>query len=371
VAIGFLVAAELEAGFAHGTSTANASTYLSAGAITLALAWRRRAPLIAVGVATAALVAQAPLEDGLAEMSATWIALLFLLGSIGFNAELRPAIASLAITIGGYWIAAAIAAPGESSDWYFTPAVMAGAWALGRAFRKRVLVARSLEDRAERLEREQEHRARLAIADERSRIARELHDIVAHNVSTMIIQAGAGGRVVQRDPARAGDAFAAIEKAGRQALAEMRRLLGILRTDREGLSLAPQPSLTQLDELLDRVREAGLPVELTIVGEPRGLAPGVDVTAYRIIQEGLTNAIKHAGKTQAQVVVRYGEHDLGIEILDDGQGSNGAAAGAADGHGLIGMRERVALYRGSLETGTRKEGGYAVHANLPIEPSPS
>ena len=370
VALGFAIAAELEAALAHGGSTSNASTYVAALAITLALAWRRRAPLAAVCVAMTAIVAQAPFEDGISQLTATWLAIVLLLGSAGFYAAPRRAIVALAVAIGAYWMSRVISAPAENSDWFFTPAIMAGAWVLGRAFRNRRLAARSLEARADRLEREQEERARLAAAEERTRIARELHDIVAHNVSTMVVQAGAGTRVLERDPNRARAALASIESSGRQALAEMRRLLGILRTDRDGLALAPQPGLAHLDALIDDVRGAGLPVELTVVGEPLALPSGIDLSAYRIIQEGLTNAIKHAGAAHAEVVVRYGEREVEIEIVDDGRGiAESAGDGARTGHGLVGMRERVNLYGGRLETGSRESGGYRVHACLPVEPS--
>jgi signal transduction histidine kinase len=151
----------------------------------------------------------------------------------------------------------------------------------------------------------------------------------------------------------------------------MRRLLGILRTDRDGLALAPQPGLAQLDALIDDVRGAGLPVELTVVGEPLPLPSGIDLSAYRIIQEGLTNAIKHAGAAHAEVVVRYGEREVDIEILDDGRGvAESAGDSARTGHGLVGMRERVNLYGGRLESGSGEGGGYGVHACLPVEPSP-
>jgi signal transduction histidine kinase len=373
LALGFMVAAEVEIFVNAGFDPANVPTQLSVLALGLPLAWRRRAPV----PATAVVMCGVLLESAVANdpMGTAIVAALVAVWSTARHFERPTAATSLGIALVGFWIAALL--PPTSGAQYvvgdgaWASGITLGTWALGRALRNRRLLALSLAERADHLEREQDERARLAVVDERSRIARELHDIVAHNVSTMVIQAEAGSRVAERDPARAREAFAAIETAGRQALAEMRRLLGILRTDREGLALAPLPSLGHLDDLIDRVRETGLPVELTVVGEPRQLPAGIDVSAYRIIQEGLTNTIKHAGQAQAQVVVRYGERDLSLEVLDDGRGPGGATNGGGGGHGLVGMRERVTLYGGTLEVGSRRDGGYAVRARLPVEPSES
>ena len=222
--------------------------------------------------------------------------------------------------------------------------------------------ATALEERAVRLEREREQDARAAVAEERRRIARDLHDVVAHSVSVMTVQAGAARLLLDEEPERARAPLLAVEETGRQALAEMRRLLGILRTEEGEPALAPQPGLADLERLLEQARGAGLPVELSLEGQRRPLAPGVDLAGYRIVQEALTNAIKHAGPARAHVAVRYAPEALELEITNDGRtGANGGEGG----HGLVGMRERAALYGGELEAGRRDGGGFIVRARLP------
>jgi signal transduction histidine kinase len=214
-----------------------------------------------------------------------------------------------------------------------------------------------LEERAERAERERA----TAIAEERARIARELHDVVAHSVSVIVIQAQAAQHA---DAAATGEALRSIESTGQQALTEMRRLLGLLRRDDEEVAFAPQPSLRHLDHLATTVRQAGLPVELRVEGEPEPLPPGVDLSAFRIVQEALTNALKHAGPARALVEVRYLPGEIELEISDDGAGA--PAAAHSGGHGLVGMRERVDVYGGVLESGRRPGGGYALKVRLPF-----
>jgi signal transduction histidine kinase len=228
-------------------------------------------------------------------------------------------------------------------------------WVAGRAMRGWRLSERRLE--------QEKARTAAAIAEERARIARELHDVVAHSISVMVLQARGGRRVLQSEPADARQAFAIIERTGHQALEEMRRLLGMLRRSDEGLPLAPQPSLGDLGRLLEQVRAAGLPVQMAVEGEARELPAGVDVSAYRIVQEALTNALMHAGPASARILVRYSPDDLELEITDDGPGtSNGSGAG----YGLIGIRERVSVYGGELQAGPRPEGGYALRVRLPL-----
>jgi signal transduction histidine kinase len=228
-------------------------------------------------------------------------------------------------------------------------------WVAGRAVRRRRLSERHAE--------QEKARAQAAILEERARIARELHDVVAHAISVIVLQARGGRRVLQAEPADAQEAFATIERTGHQALEEMRRLLGMLRATDEQLALAPQPSLKELDRLVEQVQAAGLPVQIVIEGEPRELPPGVDLSAYRIVQEALTNALKHAGPARARVLLRYDADELELEIADDGAGSGD---GAGTGQGLIGMRERVSVYGGELQAGQRPEGGYALRARLPL-----
>jgi signal transduction histidine kinase len=237
-------------------------------------------------------------------------------------------------------------------------------WTLAVALRERSQRAGELQDRADRLERDQEEQARAAVAEERARIARELHDVVAHSVSVIAVQTGSiRHRLRTERPAEAAE-LSGVEQTARQALAEMRRMLGLLRADDEGLSLAPQPGMDEVQRLVDQVRETGLPVQLEIEGDRRPLAPGVDLAAYRILQEALTNVMKHAGPSHARVAVRFGERTVELEVADDGRGPSAGANGG--GHGLIGMRERVALYGGSLETRPGADGGFVVRASLPI-----
>jgi signal transduction histidine kinase len=236
-------------------------------------------------------------------------------------------------------------------------------------FAAAVLLGGAVRDRGDAAASEQASRATAdtllehAARGERARIARELHDVVAHAMSVIVVQAGAERMVLGEGQESTRSVLAGIEATGRQALGEMRRLLGMMRAGDEELALAPQPSVTHLPELCDQVRAAGLPVELVVEGEPVELPPGVDVSAYRIVQEALTNALKHAGPASARVAVRYMPDELAVEVVDDGRGAEAAPNG---GHGLIGMRERVTVYGGRLETGNRDAGGYAVRVRLPL-----
>jgi signal transduction histidine kinase len=328
-------------------------------AVTVPLAWRRVAPLPALlfvmaAAAAAGLVAadsdevaQAPQLPLLAEILAVY--------SVAAHAERGTALIGLLVSF-----AALIA--GEPGDFIVMGPAWTGIWLAGRLVRAREQDARRLRELAQALERERVEEARLAVAEERTRIARELHDVVAHAMSTIVLEAGAERVNLDEGQASARQALHSIERTGRQALAEMRRLVGVLRTENEEPELLPQPSLTQLDLLIEQVGGAGLPVELRLVGEPVQLAPGLDISAYRIVQEALTNVLKHGGDARAKVVVAYGDRLLEIEIVDDGRG--GTPNGG--GHGIVGMRERVALFGGSLEAGGREGGGFAVRARLPL-----
>lgn len=243
--------------------------------------------------------------------------------------------------------------------------ILTALWGFGRWIQHRKVETSELQTRTAFLELDREEKARTAVAEERARIARELHDLVAHSMGIIVVQAQAAKRVLHSDAAAADQALSVIASTGRQGLDEMRRLLGILRTSNEDdFPLEPQPSLRRLDALVADVRESGLPVEITVEGERRPLPPGVDLSAFRIIQEALTNALKYAGPAHAHVSVRYLPSEIEVEVIDDGAG-NGAGSGS--GHGLIGMRERVALYGGVLETQKKAEGGYLVRARLPLE----
>jgi signal transduction histidine kinase len=219
-------------------------------------------------------------------------------------------------------------------------------------------------NRRRRISLERDRAAHDAVVEERARIARELHDVVAHAMSVMVVQAGAARSVIDDDPSAARIAIGRIEATGRDGMAEMRRLIAILKDDGHDAELAPQPGLAQLDALVETVRAAGVPVEVVTEGSRRELPSGLDLIAYRVVQEGLTNVIKHAGRANARVVLGWQPDGLEIEMADDGRSS---ALPSIPGHGLIGMRERVALYGGSLETGPRPGGGFALRARLPFD----
>ena len=261
--------------------------------------------------------------------------------------------------------------PGETaSDLVFIPLRFVVAWVAGYALRERAERAEAAEERAAQAERERkaaererEAAARVAEAEERSRIARELHDIVAHAVSVMVLQVGAVRHKLSDAMAEDRDALRGVELAGRKALAEMRGLLAAMRPEGEEAELVPQPGLDGLDSLLDEIGRAGLPVELHVDGKPLPLPRGIDLSAYRIVQEGLTNALKHAHASDADVTVRYRPDELEIEVRDNGDGS---ATSDGLGHGLIGVRERVKIYGGKMTAGTAIDGGFVLSTRLPL-----
>jgi signal transduction histidine kinase len=283
---------------------------------------------------------------------------------VGLLRERSQAIAGLAFTVGVVGLVARNDPDGGVGDFIFISLIFGVVWTIAFTLGRKFEEAAEAKERAARAEREREERAGLAVAEERARIARELHDVVGHSVSVMTVQAAGVRRLLRPEQEREREALLIVEQTGREALAEMRRLVGVLRRPEEAPALAPQPSLEHLDKLVEQAREAGLPVELHVEGDPVQLPAGVDLTAYRLVQEGLTNAIKHAGAQRAEVLVRYRDGHVELTVSDDGQG---AGSGEGGGHGLVGMRERVSVYGGELEAGPRPEGGYRVHARLPIE----
>jgi signal transduction histidine kinase len=321
------------------------------------------------------------LGTGWPELNAlyTFIGVVIAVFSVGAYAEPRRAVVGCALVLGWFWVGALQDNASHSgrrgpSDFVFVTVVFGGAWLLGRALRGRGLQAAELQQRAAQLEADQQAQARAAVAAERARIARELHDVIAHSVSVMVIQAGAAEQLLEDTPERARGPLEAVQDTGRQTIVELRRLLGILREDGQELSLAPQPGLAGLGLLVEEISQAGLPVQLRVEGQPGRLPPGVELAAYRIIQEALTNTLRHAGPAHAEVLVRYQDHAVELEVLDDGRGpGRHDGAGGTSGHGLVGMRERVALYGGTLEAGPRATTtgtagtGYVVRARLPTE----
>ena len=337
----------------------------------LPLVWRRRYPLtvsLVTGLATAAY-GLAPYPD-----LAMPIPIGGVIGMYSVAAWGSRRAALLAGAIAAAVLVVVVSLPRTDADLVdaaFVSFSLAGAWLLGDRARVQRALAAQLAERAVRLERERAGEAQRAVASERARIARELHDVVAHHVSMMVVQAEAGPVAVEGDPARAAGAFEAIAATGRQALVEMRRLLGVLRGDGDRdqtPSLAPQPGLADVGSLVEQVGRAGLRVELVVEGPEAPLPAGVDLSAYRIVQEALTNAVKHAGPGRARVLVRYGEHDLEVQVRDEG-GRGPALARPADGRagqGLVGMRERVNLFGGELHAGPGPDGGFTVDARLPL-----
>ncbi|MEM7340215.1 MAG: sensor histidine kinase [Actinomycetota bacterium] len=345
-------------------------------ATNLPIAIRRVMPLVALWAATVLTVTFWVLDY---PDEPSGIALMITLFSVGAHVP-RPrslyhflGAAGVASTV----IVAGVFYSGEDLPWPAVPAnliIMATAWILGDNIRTRREYLIELEAKAARAEADRLNEAERATSRERTRIARELHDVVAHSMSVMVVQAGAARRVVTENPDRAVQAITTIEETGRESLAEMRRVLGVLRNEgvdaeaENGAStLMPAPTLDDLERLVLQVRDAGLPVELTVSGPVRKLAAGLELSAYRVVQESLTNALKHAGPATAAVDVQYSSDQLTVRVTDDGRGA--AAHDKADrplGHGLLGMRERVDAFGGELQTGARRGGGYEVVAAFPV-----
>src|SRR4051794_5015342 len=353
LAVALFVGAELQVALAPAHGWALASEALVAGLVTGSVAVRRRYPstvgIVVQGLLAAeGLVAQLPAGC----VTAAWFCALYALavwttwprftvGVLFFVASnLLPSLGDLAEL---------------SRIWDFTAVVV-----LVMVF-LRIIVGR--RDRQLRVaERERDLARREAVVEERARIARELHDAIAHHVSMMVVQAGAERRVLDPGQESTKEVLSTIERVGRSALTEMRRLVGMLRTD-DGDELAPQPSLASVPALVAGLRDAGFPVELAVDGERRDLPVGIELSAYRVVQEGLTNALKHAGRGQVDVRIRYGPGSLELEIADDGAGTPSDVPGG--GQGLVGIRERVALYGGELEAGPVAEGGFRLRVLLP------
>jgi signal transduction histidine kinase len=281
----------------------------------------------------------------------------------GMLPERRQAVSGLGIAIGAAAIVTHNNPTQGASDVLFIGVLFTIVWLAGNALGAKLTQYRQVEERAERLEREREEQARAAVAEERARIARELHDVVGHSVSVMTVQASGVRRLLRPEQEREREALLIVEQTGREALAEMRRLVGVLRRPEEAPALAPQPSLQHLDKLVDQVRESGLTVDLTVEGEPESLPASVDLAAYRLVQEGLTNTLKHAKAQRAEVLVRYGNGEVEVVVADDGNGTGGGDGG---GHGLVGLGERIAVAGGELDAGPRAGGGFQVRARLPM-----
>jgi signal transduction histidine kinase len=338
----------------------------------LAVALRRVWPL---GVLVAFFAAMLPLQLlflPIQDLIAPFLALLLLPYGAGAFLDGRRGGAALVFTLVCFAAVTACMKNTGAGDYLFAGAIVTGSWFAGRSVRARVALAAELHEAAQRAEEARDEEAVRAVAEERRRIAREMHDVVAHSVSVMVVQAGGARRILESDPARAVEAAERIEETGRAAMTEMRRLLGVLHPgEDDAAARAPQPTLAGVGELVGRARDAGLPVSLVVEGAERPLAAGVDLAAYRVVQEALTNALRYAAQAETAVRVRWGQEALELEIVDRGPGPGGRFGSSRDaaawtGHGLIGMRERVRIYGGELTTGRGGGGGFAVRARLPL-----
>ena len=339
---------------------------LAVPAIVLPLLARRRFPFgapAAVGVAAA-------LTSFVDKTVVPYDGVTFLVGSaalflVGLLRDRAQAVAGFAVAEGVLAVVVHNDPRSGVGNFVVASIIFAIVWTIAFGVGRKSLEADEAKERASRAEREREERARSAVAEERARIARELHDVVGHSVSVMTVQASGVRRLLRPDQDREREALLVVERTGREALAEMRRMVGVLRRPEEAPALAPQPSLEHLSRLVDQARESGLPVDLRIEGEATQLPAGVDLTAYRLVQEGLTNVVKHAQATRAEVFVNYGDGYLEVTVKDDGKGLGNGDGG---GHGLVGMRERVSVYGGELDAGPQTGGGYRLRAKLPLTP---
>jgi signal transduction histidine kinase len=329
------------------------------------VAWRARRPLTALAIVLAAnagcIYAAAPHQAAFQP----FVALTLTAYSAGSRAEGRRALwvpPLLVVVTTPVFVAARL--HGQYSGNIIPSFVwLVAAWATGRTVRSWRHKNLALERANRELAAQRELQARAAVAVERGRIARELHDVVAHNVSMMVVQAGAASRVLHGEQPEVRNALEVIAATGRETVDEMRTLLGVLRSDDGPASLKPQPGLANLEQLVSGIREAGLPITLLIEGAPQPLPPALDLSAFRIVQEALTNTLKHAGPARAEVTVSYEDGLVSLEIADTGRGPGG---GRGTGHGLVGMRERAVMFGGELQVLPRPEGGFAVRARLPL-----
>jgi signal transduction histidine kinase len=358
----FIVVGEFEliAEWQDGSLAVNAVLFAFAFSM---IAWRRTAPVPAGAAMLATWLISNLFFVEVSTLQVPLTAVLVMAYGMGAYATGRQAvIAPVVLLVGMGAVGASLAV--VFTDYVFPLGFSLAAYLAGRGLRTRTQLTEELHEAAVQAQEAHEAEIARAAADERRRIAREMHDVVAHSVSVMVVQAGGARRILASDPQRAVEAAARIEEVGRAAMTEMRRLLGVLHHGDEETGRAPQPTLRALDALIERSRTAGLPVTLVVEGSPRPLPAGKDLAAYRVVQEALTNAIKHAGAAPTSVTVRWEPSALELEIVDTGAGT--VVNGNGAGHGLVGMEERMRLYDGSLRTGTRPGGGFGVVARLPL-----
>lgn len=326
-------------------------------AMTVAIAWRRRAPL-AVLVVEVACVALAPRAPAAPEV----IAVLIAVYSAALYSDRRVLVSALALVAAT--VASALGGQLVVTGRLLPFVLLIPVWLAGSAMRRREQRAEASAERADRLERERA----AALRAERARIARELHDLVTHSVSVMVLQTGAAREIMRRDEHRSRALLESVESSGRSALEELRRLLGLLADQDGNAPLSPQPGVTEIPTLIEQVRQAGAAVELSVEGQPRVVSGGVAIAAYRIVQEALTNVLKHAGGAPSKVVVRWADTALELEILDRGPAQDNSPRNTPVGRGIAGMRERARMYGGTLDARPGPERGYVVRARIPLEP---
>ena len=365
-AAAMFVAAEIEVAVVGGDAPAPLLALAAAG-YSVPLAWRRLHPLAVVFVMAGSVAFESAVLTDATRYFIPFLAVMVFAYGGGAYIDGRRAYLALAAMLAAITTVTTLAETQVVGDYIFPTAFGAISWLAGRAVRTRTQLTEELHEAAQREEDAHAQEAERAAAEERRRLAREMHDVVAHSVSVMVVQAGGARRILERDPARAVAAAEQIERTGREALAEMRRLLGVLHQDEdEHDARAPQPSMSGVGALVERDREAGLPVELHEEGARRSLPAGPDLAAFRVVQEGLTNALKYSGGSATEVHVRWRDRELELEVADRGPGPVRERVGGDGGHGLVGMRERVRLYGGELDAGRRRGGGFRVRAKLPL-----
>jgi signal transduction histidine kinase len=356
VAVFVLVATVAETLLVADLPGSRLGSALTVAAMSLLLLVRRTHPLAAVVALVALALVQSALVTDTNDLIANYFPLLILAYSVAAYATRRDALIALALLLAGVLAVGVI--DHDAANAPFPMAVVALCWLGGRNVRARTKLAAELHEAAARAAEEREARAARAVAEERRRIAREMHDVVAHSISVMVVQAGGARSILPLDAARAEQAAGRIRRTGAAALAEMHTLLGVL-------DAGPLPSLAALPRLVEGAQHAGLPVTLAVVGTPRPLPAGAELAAYRVVQEALTNAIKHAGGAPTGVQLVWGDAALELRIADRGGGELDAAL-EGGGHGLVGMRERVRPYGGDVSAGRRAGGGYEVVASIPL-----
>jgi signal transduction histidine kinase len=370
VAAAVLLVAVLETTLSSKISP-KAAAYPCEIVLAIVLLWRRSAPLMVVAAVAVVQVVEAaagvPLQEPVVPLLASVVAVYALITCAG----LRRSLVGAGIGLAAVGVETALQHKGFG-NFAFAAVFIVGAILVGRTVAHRTRQTVHLQHKADTLERTAEAHARAAAEaarQERARIARELHDVIAHSLSVMVVQAGAAEQIMGKDPHRAREAMAAVQETGRDALAEMAHLVGMLREDSTEIGLAPQPGVADLARLVDQARQDGLEVELHVDGEPRALPPGPELSVYRIVQESLTNVRKHAATSRATVRLTYSAHGIATEIHNTGPAAGTGNGLPSGGHGLIGMRERVAVYGGTLEAGACEHGGgYRVRAHIPLEP---